>query len=69
MNNNQHIHRAKNANSPSDPPIQMDAMDLFAEELPEHSDYFTYSTASSISSAACTCTWSTLGTLSTKVSP
>jgi hypothetical protein len=69
MNNNQHTHRAKDANNPSKAPIQMDSMDLFAEELPEHSDHFTYSTFSSIGTAACTCAWSTFGTFATKVSP
>ena len=66
MNDNQQFHRAQRANNAGDPEIHMDSMDLFAEELPEHSDYFTASTLACFSTGACSCVYSTAATLTTK---
>jgi hypothetical protein len=47
----------------------IDALDLFAEELPEHADYAMISTLACFSTGACSCAFSTAGTLTTKACP
>jgi hypothetical protein len=44
----------------------IDALDLFAEELPEHADYMMISTLACFSTGACSCVYSTAATLTTK---
>ena len=44
----------------------IDALDLFAEELPEHVDYMMISTLACFSTGACSCVYSTAATLTTK---
>jgi hypothetical protein len=69
MNENHNIRTAQSARNPLDSPIHNESMDLFAEELPEHSEHFTVSSFSSFTTAATTCAWSTFATLATRVSP
>lgn len=47
----------------------LEAFELFAEELPEQTDFAIPSTLACFSTGACTCAFSTLGTLSTKACP
>lgn len=55
---------------PQEPLIApMDALDLFAEELPRKADFATPSTLACFSTGACSCVFSTAGTLTTKACP
>ena len=47
----------------------LEAFELFAEELPEQTDFAIPSTLACLSTGACTCAFSTLGTLTTKACP
>jgi hypothetical protein len=47
----------------------LEAFELFAEELPEQTDFAIPSTLACFSTGACTCAFSTAGTLSTKACP
>lgn len=51
------------------PDENLEAFELFAEELPEQTDFAIPSTLACFSTGACTCAFSTAGTLSTKACP
>jgi len=65
MKNDQQIDRALIAKPSNDPSRQVDSMDLFAEELPDHADFREASTLACFSTGACSCVFSTAGTLTT----
>jgi hypothetical protein len=47
----------------------VESFELFAEELPEQTDFAYPSTLACFSTGACSCVFSTLGTLTTKACP
>ena len=54
----------------SDQPLDsLQAFELFAEELPAQTDSSTLSTIACISTGACSCVFSTAGTVSTILRP
>lgn len=54
---------------PSEQIESLEAFELFAEELPEQTDFLMPSTFACVSTGACSCVYSTAGTLSTKLCP
>jgi hypothetical protein len=58
------IHPVQTTQTESPQVDSLQAFELFAEELPELND-FAASTIACVSTGACSCVWSTAGTLST----
>ena len=59
-------HSATNQSPSINPVESLQAFELFAEELPAQTDFTTLSTLCCFSTGACSCVFSTAGTLTTK---
>jgi len=61
--------KQNNATAVTEAIESLEGFELFAEELPEQTDFMYPSTLACFSTGACSCVFSTAGTLTTKACP